>query len=68
MNGRAVCQRYEVGDRQRTILMRANLDLVMTLDGPERKAAMRLVRRGILTRQRFGSPSIGWITIYRINP
>lgn len=68
MNGRDVCQRAEVGDRQRSILMRANAELVMTLDNKERMAARRLVRRGILRRQRFGSPSIGYITVYVIEP
>ena len=66
MNGHEVPSRYEVGDRQRALLMRAATPLVMTLDAPERKAAMRLVRRGILARQRFGNAAIGWMTVYRV--
>lgn len=53
------------GPTQERILTRAHGLLVMTLDAPERKAAMRLVRRGLLARQRFGNGTIGWTTVYR---
>lgn len=55
-----------IGPAQRALLDRAPGRLVMALDAPERKAAMRLVKRGILTRQRFGGPGLGYITVYRI--
>jgi hypothetical protein len=55
------------GPTQEQLLARASGRLVMALGASERKAAMRLVRRGVLTRQRFGGPGLGWTTVYRVN-
>lgn len=55
-----------IGPAQARLLERAPGRLVMTLDNAERMAARRLVKRGILTKQRFGNGYMGFITVYRV--
>jgi hypothetical protein len=66
MTGPELCRIAEVGDRQRVILMRAAAGLVITMDNAERCAARRLVRRGLLRRQRFGNTAMGYTYVYAV--
>ena len=61
----------EIGPTQLTLLRSARDDGMVMLGAVRRDnarwcAAKRLAQRGLLRREQFGSPAIGWTTIYKI--